>query len=137
MRRLFIAAAAMAVLAGCTSTVESEEAVDSGSTSTTEATQPGERIDPKSIESMEEGIAWARALDDTAAADELSLGIERITDHLLDEEIEFETSNEIGQSLMALQGAVESAPDTAGAKVPELAAIADRIESAIAAGATD
>ena len=137
MRRLFIAVAAMAVLAGCTSTVEREGTVDSGSASTTEATQPGERIDPESIESMGEGIAWARALDDTAPADELSLGIERITDHLLDEEIEFETSNEIGQSLMALQDAVESAPDTAGAKVPELAAIADRIESAIAAGATD
>ena len=135
MRRLLIAVAAIAVLAGCTSTTEPEGAVRSGTGSESEAAETVERIDPESIESMQEGIAWARALDDTAPADELSLGIERITDHLLDEEIEFETSNEIGQSLMALQDAVESAPDTAGAKVPELAAIADRIESAIAAGA--
>jgi len=136
MRRLLIAVAAIAVLAGCTSTTEPEGAVRSGTGSESEAAETVERIDPESIESMQEGIAWARALDDTAAADELSLGIERITDHLLDEEIEFETSNELGQSLMALRDAVESAPETAGAKVPELVAIADRIETAIAAGAT-
>jgi hypothetical protein len=136
MRRLLIVVATISLLAGCTSASETDTADDSASTSEAGETTTGEPIDPGSIESMEEGILWARTLDDTAAADELSVGVDRIIDHLLDEEIEFETSNEIGQALIALQTEVESAPESAGTRVADLKAIADRIESATGAGAT-
>jgi len=134
MRRLLIVAATVALLAGCTATAEPD--TDGAPKSSSEASTADARIDPESIESIDEGIAWARALDETAEAEELALGIDAITDHLLDQEIAFETSNEIGQALMALGDDVRSAPETAGARVVDLTAIVDRLEAAIATGAT-
>jgi len=136
MRRLLIVAATVALLAGCTGAAEPETDGGSATSSESEASTADAPIDPESIESIDEGIAWARALDDTVAADELALGIDAITDHLLDQEIAFETSNEIGQALMALNDDVRSAPDTAGTRVVDLNAIVDRLETAIETGAT-
>jgi hypothetical protein len=132
MRRLLIAVAAVTMLAGC-GTAEPTASGSASPTSRSESsTTPADvgGIDPDDIATMDEGIAWARALDDSVTADELSLGIDRITGHLLDEEIDFETSNEIGQALMQLDAAVSSEPDSAGERVDELKAIVDRIEAA-------
>jgi len=132
MRRLLIAVAAVTMLAGC-GTAEPTASGSASPTSRSESsTTPADvgGIDPDDIATMDEGIAWARALDDSVTADELSLGIDRITGHLLDEEIDFETSNEIGQALMQLDAAVSSEPDSAGELVDELKAIVDRIEAA-------
>ena len=136
MRRLLIVAATVALLAGCTGTTQPPAADAPAGSSESEAATPEERIDPETIESMDEGIAWARALDDSVDAEEFALGIDAITDHLLDQEIAFETSNEIGQALMALGDEVRSAPETAGARVVDLKAVVDRLEAAIATGAT-
>ena len=136
MRRLLIVAATVALLAGCTGTAEPETDGGSATSSESEASATDAPIDPAGIESIDEGIAWARGLDDTAAADELALGIDALTDHLLDQEIAFETSNEIGQALMALNDDVRSAPETAGSRVVDLKAVVDRLETAIEAGAT-
>jgi PBP1b-binding outer membrane lipoprotein LpoB len=120
MRRLLIVAATVALLAGCTGTTQPPAADAPAGSSESEAVTPEERIDPEAIESMDEGIAWARALDDSVDA----------------QEIAFETSNEIGQALMALDDEVRSAPETAGARVVDLKAVVDRLEAAIATGAT-
>jgi hypothetical protein len=133
MRRLLIAVAAVTMLAGCSGAPDPTTAESTAPASTSEASAPEQPIDPEGIESMDEGIAWARALDDSVTAEQLSSGIDRITGHLLDEEIDFETSNEIGQALMALDGEISSAPDTAGSRVADLEVIVDRIEAATAA----
>lgn len=88
------------------------------------------------IETIDDGIAWARALDGTATADELSEGITRLSRIIPDLDIWFQDNNAIGSDLINLNADVLSDPATAGTKVADLQAIVDDIEAAIAKGNT-
>jgi hypothetical protein len=91
-------------------------------------------ISAASIETTDEGIAWARSIDDTVSADELGAGIRAIGDLLPGLDIWFQDSNQIGQALTSLNAAVLAEPDDAATKVNDLNAVVDDIEAAIEKG---
>lgn len=86
------------------------------------------------IVTIDDGIAWARALSTDVSADELSTGITKIGDLVPDLDIWFQTNNEIGQALIRLNLDVLNDPANAGTKVDDLKAIVDQIEAAIEKG---
>jgi hypothetical protein len=55
---------------------------------------------------LDDAIDWARDLDDSATADELSAGIQKIGALVPDLDIGFQESNEIGGSLVTLNADV-------------------------------
>lgn len=104
-----------------------------------QATEPTETtvvvvIGADDIETIDDGIAWARSLDSTATAAELSAGIDRIGDLVPDLDIWFATNNKIGVALIELNTEVLEDPGDAGTKVDDLNAIVDDIEAAIEKG---
>ena len=125
MRRLAVVVLSVALLAGCSSAPTDEPTAEPAAVETVTADD---------IDSMDSGIAWARGLDDSAGAEELSAGITEIGDYFVDEDVWFQTNNEIGQDLLALKVDVLNDPDDAGAKVDDLNLIVDRIEEAIEHG---
>ena len=121
---------ALTALTGC-----SAPAADSASAPVAEAdsaSSPGEpaAITASSIESIDDAIAWARGLDDSVTADELSTGIFRIEDLLTDLHIWF-GNNEVSGALNKLNAEVLARPADAGEKVAELNAVVDALEAAI------
>lgn len=86
------------------------------------------------IATIEDGIAWARSLDESTSASELSAGIRKIGDMVPEQDLWFEDNNEIGGDLIALNAEVLASPDNAGSKVNELNRIIDDLEAAIAKG---
>lgn len=88
------------------------------------------------IVSMADGIAWARGLDESASATELSAGIRKIGDLVPEQDIWFETSNTIGTELVSLNADVLASPDDAGSKVDDLNDIIDDLTAALDKGNT-
>lgn len=86
------------------------------------------------IETMDDGIAWARSLTTSTTATELSAGMGELMDLVPEQDIWFSTSNKIGQELNALNAEVLAGPGDAGTKVDDLNSIVDDIEEAIAHG---
>jgi ABC-type transport system substrate-binding protein len=88
------------------------------------------------ISTIDDGIIWARGLDNSVGADELSAGINAIGDLVPDLDIWFADNNEIGGALISLNADVLSDPDNAGTKVDDLNAIVDDLEASIEKGPT-
>jgi hypothetical protein len=84
-----------------------------------------------SITTIDEGIAWAEGLDDDTTAEELSVGIGRIGDLVLDLDISSEESNEISSALLTLSTEVDSDPEDVDDHVEDLKEIVVDIEAAI------
>jgi hypothetical protein len=124
MRRLAIAALSITLLAGCASAGDYRPM----------PTSSVERFAAVDIDSMDSAIDWARGLDSSASADEISIGISQIGDYFLNEEVWFATNNEIGGALLSLNAKVQSGQGTTGSKVDELNVIVDDIEKAIEHG---
>lgn len=127
--KIKLAAAALALafaLTGCASTTPASEP------ETTIAAESA--IDAASIETIDDGIAWARSLDETATANEISEGLNRISGLVPELDIWFEANNEIGRELITLNADVLADPDGAATKVDDLQVIVDDIETAIAEG---
>lgn len=126
-----LAAAALAftfALTGCAATAPASEPEPAVA-----AEAPIEAAD---IETIDDGIAWARSLDDTATADELSEGLNQISGLVPELDIWFQANNEIGRDLISLNVDVLANPADAGTKVDDLQAIVDDIEAAIEKGNT-
>ena len=85
------------------------------------------------ITTIDEGIAWARSLDDDTSAEELSVGIGRIGDLVIALGISSEESNEISSALLTLNTEVDSDPDDVDDHVEDLKEIVDDIEAAMEA----
>lgn len=130
-RRLPVATAALVVVLALTACGAPTE---SSPTPTVAVTTAAPAIDASSINNIDDGIAWARSLDSTVSASELSQGINRIGDLVPDLDIWFADSNEIGSELIHLNAAVLGDPERAGTKVDDLQAIVDQLEDAIAKG---
>ena len=126
--RLKIAGAALAVLllTGCAPTPPSSSPTP---TATKEAAMPAD-----SITTIDDGIAWARAIDKTITATELSHGINKIGDLVPTLDIGFRANNKIGQELIKLNAEVLNNPDTAGSKVDDLGDVITELQTAIAKG---
>lgn len=109
------------------------------SPATTSAPQPSETAQEaaptaRDIVTIDDGIAWARGLDESASATELNTGIIKVGELVPDQDIWFDTSNSIGVDLIQLNAAVLASPDDAGSKVDDLNDIIDDLEAAIAKG---
>jgi hypothetical protein len=116
------------LLAGCAPTPP---------TATPTASTTAERkIAASEIKTIDDGIAWARGLDKSVSATELSHGINAIGDLVPKLDIWFATNNKIGQALIKLNLEVLDNPSNAGSKVDDLNDIVDEIEKAIAKGDT-
>jgi hypothetical protein len=97
-----------------------------------EPTGAGEEVDrAASITSIDEGIAWARSLDDDTTADELSVGIGRIGDLVIGLNMSSEESSEISSALLTLSTEVDSDPEDVDDHVEDLKEIVDDIEAGI------
>jgi hypothetical protein len=83
------------------------------------------------ITTIDDGIAWARSLDDDTSAEELSVGIERIGDLVIALDISSEDSNAISSALLTLNTEVDADPDDVDDHVEDLHEIVDDIEAAI------
>ena len=116
------------LLAGCTPSTTAESSPTSSST----ATAPAPAAD--GIRDIDDGIAWARNLDSSVSAQELSTGINKIGDLVPDLDIWFARNNEIGASLIQLNALVLADPTNAASKLGALNVIVDDIEEAIAHG---
>lgn len=116
------------VFTGCT---PSESNSPRPSEASQEATPTAEEI-----VSLADGIAWARGLDESASATELSAGIRKIGDLVPEQDIWFETSNTIGTELVSLNADVLASPDEAGSKVDDLNDIIDDLTAALDKGNT-
>lgn len=88
----------------------------------------------RDIVTIDDGIDWARGLDETVDADELGTGIRAIGDLVPEQDIWFDDSNSIGIDLIGLNTDVLANPDDAGSKVDDLNDIIDNLEAAIAKG---
>lgn len=86
------------------------------------------------IETIDDGIAWARGLDDSVTSTELSKGIVTIGTMVPEQDLWFEDNNQIGGDLIALNAEVLANPGEAGSKVDDLNEIVDDLEAAIAKG---
>jgi len=100
----------------------------------TEPASASTEIAAASIQTAEDGIEWARALDSSVTAAELSKGIQAIGDLVPDEDIWFASNNEIGGELISLNADVLADPEGADTKVDDLNAIVDDLEAAIKHG---
>ena len=85
----------------------------------------------ESIATMDDGIAWARSLDDDTTAEELSVGISRIGDLVIASDIPSEESKAISSALLELNTEVLADPDDADDHVEDLNEIVDDLEAAI------
>ncbi len=83
---------------------------------------------------IEDGVTWARNLDPSASAAEISAGIDKLGDLVPKLDIWFARSNEIGGALIQLNSLVLADPTNAGSKLGALNVIVDDIEEAIAHG---
>lgn len=86
------------------------------------------------IVTIDDGIAWARGLDESVPATELGAGIRKIGELVPDQDIWFQRSNTLGTDLISLNAEVLANPDDAGSKVDDLQQIIDDLEAAIAKG---
>jgi len=125
MKKLAISALLILLLAGCTS-IESRPQSESAPAATA--------ISVSEIVDIDDGIAWARSLDDSVSARELTDGIDTIGALVPDLDLWFQDNNKIGQGLIALGLDVRDDPDNAGSKVDDLNDIVDDIEDSIAKG---
>jgi len=85
----------------------------------------------ESIGTIDDGIAWARSLDDDTTAEELSVGISRIGDLVISSDIPSEEGNEISSALLELKTEVLADPDDADEHVEDLNEIVDDLEASI------
>jgi hypothetical protein len=99
-----------------------------------EPTDAAEVDQAASITTIDEGIAWAQDLDDDTTAEELSVGIGRIGDLVLELDISSEESSEISSALLTLSTEVDSDPEDVDDHVEDLKEIVDDIEAAIEKG---
>lgn len=97
-------------------------------------TAPEAALTADQIVTIDDGIAWARGLDESASSTELSAGIRKLGELVPDQDIWFETSNTIGADLISLNAEVLANPDEAGSKGDDLQEIIDDLEAAIAKG---
>lgn len=106
-------------------------AVSGCATPSPEPTGAAEVDAAANITTIDEGIAWARTLDDDTTADELSVGIGRIGDLVIGSNISSEEINEINSALLTLGTEVDSDPEDVDDHVEDLREIVDDIEAAI------
>jgi hypothetical protein len=83
----------------------------------------------ESIATIDDGIAWARSLDEDTTAEELSVGISRIGDLVITSDIPSGTGNEISSALLELKTEVLADPDDADDHVEDLNEIVDDLEA--------
>ncbi|VXC31295.1 V-type ATP synthase subunit I [Microbacterium sp. 8M] len=121
-----LALVAALILAGCATT--------SPAATPTPSVTGVHKIAASDIKTIDDGIAWARGLDKSVSATELSRGINAIGDLVPKLDIWFATNNKIGQALIKLNLEVLDNPSNAGSKVDDLNDIVDDIEAAIAKG---
>ena len=93
-------------------------------------------IEASDIQTMDDGIAWARGLTSDVSAEELSAGINAVGDLVPEQDIWFQDNNEIGGALITLNSDVLADPDNAGSKVDDLNDIIDDLEASIEKGPT-
>ncbi|WP_313366396.1 hypothetical protein [Microbacterium sp.] len=104
-----------------------------GESSTSEAS-PAAVPAADQIKTIDDGIAWAQALDESVPATELSNGIQKIGELVPEQDIWFEANNTIGADLISLNAEVLADPDEASSKVDDLQDIIDDLEIAIDKG---
>jgi uncharacterized lipoprotein YajG len=119
-----IITASILLLAGCSA--PSEPPAEPTATAVT--------IEAASITTIDDGIGWARSLDQTVRAAELAEGVQKIGDLVPQESIWFSTKNKIGGELISLNAEIQADPGSASVNVDDLNAIVDDIEAAIAHG---
>ena len=85
----------------------------------------------ESIATIDDGIAWARSLDEDTTAEELSVGISRIGDLVIASDILSGNGNEISSALLELKTEVLADPADADDHVEDLNEIVDDLEAAI------
>ena len=83
------------------------------------------------IATIDDGIAWARSLDEDTTAEELSVGISRIGDLVIASDIPSGEGEEISSALLELKTEVLADPDDADDHVEDLNEIVDDLEAAI------
>lgn len=105
-----------------------------GELSTSEASPAAAAPTADQIKTIDDGIAWARALDESVPATELSNGIQKVGELVPEQDIWFEANNTIGADLISLNVEVLADPDEAGSKVDDLQDIIDDLEIAIDKG---
>ena len=115
-----LALALAVTLSGCAT--PSPEAIDEGDDSAA------------GISTIDEGIAWARDLDEEASVDELSAGIAKIGELVIALDIPDEERDKIGSALLTLDSEVDSNPEDVDDHIEELDEIVDDIEAAIEKG---
>jgi len=121
--RTAVAALLILLLAACSTTAPDQPS-------------PQQSIAASDITSTTDAIAWARALDNSATATELSEGIDKLGTYFAAEEVWFQTHNSLGQDLISLNADIVGNPNAAGSKVDDLQLIVDKIEDAIEKGDT-
>lgn len=87
-----------------------------------------------SLTTIDEGVAWARSLDDDTSAQELSEGIARIGDLVIALDISAQERNEVSSALLTLNTEVDSDPNDVDDHVEDLKEIVEDIEAAIENG---
>lgn len=122
-----LALAGALIFTGCTPTPQT------GDPTPSEAVQQP-AMTAADITTIDQGIEWARGLDGSVTATELSKGIIRIGEFVPDLDIWFQTSNELSQNLISLNADVLANQDDAGSKVDDLNDIMDDLEAAISKG---
>lgn len=122
-----LALAGALIFTGCT------PAPQTGNPTPSEATQQP-AMTAADITTIDDGVEWARGLDTSVTATELSKGIIRIGEFVPDLDIWFQTSNELSQNLISLNADVLAKQDDAGSKVDDLNDIIDDLEAAISKG---
>lgn len=124
----FLALAGALVFTGCTPTASNSPSPSGAALENA--------LTADQIVSLDDGIAWARGLDESASAIELSAGIRKIGDLVPEQDIWFDTSNRIGAELVSLNADVLASPDDAGSKVDDLNDIIDDLNAALDKGNT-
>jgi hypothetical protein len=119
----------MLALAGC-STVEATPAPEPAvsSATPTPVTTPV-TIEPSEIVTIEDGIAWARSIDETVTAEDLRAGVQAIAKLVPTLDLGFKDNNSIGAALIELNAATFSTDPAE--LVDDLNAIVDDIEAAL------
>ena len=80
---------------------------------------------------IDDGLTWARSLDGTETAAEVSQGLQKIGELVPTLGLFAADNNAIGQDLITLNNDVLGGPANAGASIGRVKAIADDIEAAI------
>ncbi|MEH6782188.1 MAG: hypothetical protein V7618_11575 [Rhodoglobus sp.] len=125
MKKLAIPAFLVLLLAGC--------ALSEGGPQS-ESAPESTAISASVVVDIDDGIVWARGLDDSVSTLEMTERIDTIGALLLDLDLWFQDSNEIGQGLFALGLDIRDDPDDAGSKVEDLNDIVDEIQDSISKG---